>query len=84
MSNKYLDVAGAGTSNGTHIQLWSGNDTCAQQWAIIPNDDGYNLISACSGLVLDVWGSAVNTNGVKVQIWGKNPADGQKWQFISV
>ena len=30
-----LDVAGAGTSNGTNVQLYQTNENAAQQWELI-------------------------------------------------
>ena len=73
-TGKALDVKGAGVTNGTNVQLYSRNNTCAQKWQIVKNDDEtYSIMSACSGLALDVAG-ARTTNGTNVQIceWGKH------------
>lgn len=35
-SNLYLDVCGAGTSNGTNIWIHTGNKSLAQKWKFIP------------------------------------------------
>ncbi|MBQ8985528.1 RICIN domain-containing protein [Candidatus Saccharibacteria bacterium] len=53
-SGKVLDVAGAGMSDGANVQLYETNKTCAQKWIIAKAESGYKIISACSGLVLDI------------------------------
>ncbi|WP_165878315.1 ricin-type beta-trefoil lectin domain protein, partial [Micromonospora sp. MW-13] len=51
---KCLDVSGAGTADGTKIQLWVCNGTGAQSWSA--QADG-TLRNAGSGKCLDVSGN---------------------------
>ena len=81
-SGKYLDVNGAGMGNGTRVDIYSGNGSCAQKWAIVPTGDGFYLRSACSSRVLDVSLGAINNDGSRVQIWDRNGTDAQRWKFV--
>ena len=82
-TNKYLDVSGAGTSDGSNVQIYAGNGTCAQQWAIQKNGDGYRLVSACSGKSLDITGNRV-ANGTNIEIWTCHDGDAQRFQISRV
>ena len=54
-SGKVLDVAGAGTTNGTRIQQYDSNGSDAQKWIIKEAGGGYYyLISKCNGLYIDI------------------------------
>src|SRR5438067_1213798 len=39
-SGKALDVTGAGTADGTNVEIWTKNGTAAQNWQINKNADG--------------------------------------------
>lgn len=81
-SGRAMDVAGAGRADGTQIWQWDTNGTCAQDWKIVPAEDGYfKLISLCSGKVLDVSG-ARTAPGTKIQIWTDNGTGAQRWKFL--
>jgi endoglucanase len=76
-SGRCVDVAGAGTANGTVAQVYDCNGTVAQQWQI--NADG-SLQNPNSGRCLDVAGAAT-ANGSRVQIYDCNGTGAQKWQI---
>jgi beta-glucanase (GH16 family) len=81
LSNKALDVAGAGTNDGTNVQIWASNGTGAQQWKLNANSNGsYTLVNTNSGKALDVAG-ARTTDGTNVQIASLNGSGAQQWQF---
>ena len=78
-----VDVMGGESDNGTNIQLYSKNDTLAQQWNITYNSitDDYSIVNVGSGKALDV--SAAGTNdGANVQIWDTNETCAQRWKII--
>jgi chitinase len=70
---KCVDVAAAGTANGTAIQLYDCNGTNAQQWTVT----GGTLQAL--GKCMDVT-SAGTANGTKVQLWDCNGTGAQQWQ----
>ncbi|MHA6529872.1 cellulase family glycosylhydrolase [Paenibacillus sp. BAC0078] len=83
-SGKALDVAAAGTADGTNVQIWDDNGTGAQQWVITDVGGGlYKVINVNSGKGLDVanWGTA---NGSNVQIWSYGDGTNQKWSITKV
>jgi chitinase len=69
---KCVDVAGASTTNGAHVQLYTCNGTTAQQWTHTGNT--FRSLGKC----LDV-ASAGTANGTKVQIWDCNGTNAQAW-----
>jgi hypothetical protein len=73
LAGKCLDVAGAGTADGTKIQLYTCNGTAAQQWTVTPNSTVKSL-----GKCLDVAGGAT-ANGTKAQLWTCNGTGAQNW-----
>ena len=79
----YLDVSGAGTSDGTKVQLWAGNDNCSQKWIVNKSSDKYTLKSSCSGKSLDINGGTTGTNNSKIQVWSSNSTNAQKWTLAS-
>lgn len=82
-SGRYLDVSGASVASGTQVQLWDGNNTCAQRWVVKSNGDGYRLVNACSGKSLDVSGADIWSENTKIQIWDNNDSVAQRWYFTS-
>ncbi len=78
-SNKALDVAWSGQSDGTNVWQWAFNGYACQRWQIIANADGtYTFISKANGKALDVtWGMAAN--GTNVQTWSPNGLASQKF-----
>lgn len=82
-SNRALNVAGAGTADGSNVQLANDNGSFAQRWKVVANTDGtYKMINKNSGKVLDVAASGTS-DGTSVQIRSDNDSVAQKWQFIS-
>jgi len=82
-SGKALDVASAGTADGTNVQIWADNGTAAQQWQTNKNSDGtYTLINVGSGKALDV-AAAGTADGTNVQIYTSNGTGAQKWSINS-
>lgn len=55
-----LDLAGANASNGTQIQTYADDNTAAQRWYIIKDDNsGYYLSSAVNPeYVIDIYGAS--------------------------
>jgi len=73
LANKCLDVAGAGTGDGTKIQLYTCNNTAAQTWTVTAGSTVKAL-----GKCLDVAGGAT-ANGTKAQLWTCNGSAAQNW-----
>jgi chitinase len=70
---KCVDVAAAGTANGTAIQLYDCNGTSAQQWTV-GTDGTLKALGKC----LDVT-SAGTANGTTVQLYDCNGTGSQQW-----
>lgn len=77
--NKVMDVAGGSKDDCAKIQAYDFNDSGAQKWSIVSNDDGtYRIVNAASDKVLDVYcGSAYN--GAPIQQYSWNGSNAQKW-----
>ncbi|MFI7597232.1 ThuA domain-containing protein [Actinoplanes sp. NPDC049681] len=73
LAGKCLDVAGAGTADGTKIQLYTCNNTAAQNWTVTAGGTLKAL-----GKCLDVAGGG-RTNGTKVQLYTCNGTGAQTW-----
>ncbi|MHA6764973.1 ricin-type beta-trefoil lectin domain protein [Streptacidiphilus sp. PAMC 29251] len=74
---KCVDLAGAGTANGTAVQLYTCNGTGAQSWTVASN----NTLQAL-GKCMDVT-AAGTANGTKVQLYDCNGTASQVWQHQS-
>jgi len=80
-SSSCLDVAAAGTANGTKIQQWSCNGTGAQ--AFRPESVGnglYRIVNPNSGKCVDV-AAAATADGTQVQLWDCNGTGAQSFRF---
>ncbi|WP_431934958.1 glycosyl hydrolase family 18 protein [Micromonospora sp. RP3T] len=77
IGGKCVDVAAAGTANGTAIQLYTCNGTAAQSWTV-GGDGTLRSLGKC----LDVT-SAGTANGTKIQLWDCNGTGAQVWQAQS-
>ncbi|MFD6415828.1 glycosyl hydrolase [Streptomyces sp. NPDC060194] len=75
VGGKCVDVAGAGTANGTAVQLWDCNGSGAQTWAL-----GAGGTLRALGKCLDVTGQGT-ANGTRVQLWDCNGSGAQQWQY---
>ncbi|MFE0347522.1 ricin-type beta-trefoil lectin domain protein [Streptomyces griseoluteus] len=73
LGGKCLDVAGAGSANGTAVQIYDCNGTAAQQWTT-GTDGTVRALGKC----LDVTGSST-ANGTRLQLWDCTGAANQKW-----
>jgi hypothetical protein len=77
LAGKCVDVAAAGTANGTAVNLYSCNGTAAQQWTRAA-DGSIKALGKC----LDVAGAAT-ADGTKIQLWDCNGTGAQKWTYSS-
>jgi hypothetical protein len=76
-----LDVVGAGTTNGTEVDVWASNGHNNQKWTLTPATSGYYYVeSVNSGKVLDVI-SGATTNGAWIDQWSNNGGKNQQWGF---
>ena len=80
-SGKCLDVGGGSVTSSGNINLYDDNGSIAQQWAVIPNGDGYVVIARCSGYALDVWGDAAE-DGTNVAQGYFHGGPNQTWTFV--
>ena len=80
-SSVSLDVEGGTVNRGANVQLWSDNDTNAQQWSIARTDYGYTLQARCSAFFMDIY-DAGTENGTNVSTYTKNGESWQNWCFI--
>ncbi|MGW4666764.1 carbohydrate-binding protein [Streptosporangium sandarakinum] len=72
LAGKCLDVAGANPADGTKVQLYTCNNTTAQNWTV----SGQQLKAL--GKCLDVAGGAT-TDGTKIQLYTCNNTAAQNW-----
>lgn len=77
-SNLVVDVAGGSTQNGTQIQLYDYNGSCAQKWYLTSTSDSYTIKSVCSNKALDIPDAKVGVAGVRTQIYDSNSSKAQK------
>jgi chitinase len=73
-----MDVTGAGTANGTKVQLYDCNGSGAQKW----HASGNTLINNNSGRCLDATGPS-SANGTRLQIWDCSGGTNQQWTLPS-
>jgi beta-glucanase (GH16 family) len=71
---KCVDIAGASTADGAHVQIYTCNGTGAQSWTWNSGDGTIRALGKC----LDVT-SAGTANGTKVQSWTCNGTGAQSW-----
>jgi len=74
---KCLDVNGAGTDNGTVVQMWDCHGGANQQWTF----SGGQIVGL-AGKCLDVKGAGTD-NGTAVQMWDCVGVPNQQWNFIN-
>lgn len=78
-SGKCVDVAAAGTADGTNVQQYTCNGGLAQAWDLVQTAAGeHKLLTAINGKALDV-ASASRNDGGNVQIWTDNGTTAQRW-----
>ncbi|MFF6780757.1 ricin-type beta-trefoil lectin domain protein [Streptomyces sp. NPDC012510] len=74
IAGKCLDVNGAGTADGTAVQIWSCGGGANQLWSAYTDGTLRSL-----GKCLDVAGGST-ANGTKVQLWACHGGANQVWQ----
>lgn len=84
--DKYANPSGAASSapevRMASVQLYDGNATDAQRWAVQHNDDGtVTLTSKSCSLALDVAGAGTSS-GTAVRVYTSNQTDAQRWFVI--
>jgi len=77
IAGKCVDVAGAGTANGTAIQLFDCNGTGAQRWTVAP-DGSLQALGKCMDVV-----SGGTANGTQVQLFDCNGTGAQRWTITA-
>ena len=84
-TSKVMDIAGASTTNGANVQLYTENYTAAQKFEIKKsNENGwYTIVNVNSGNVFDVESSGT-ANGTNLQLWSSTNANNQKWKFVDL
>jgi glucoamylase len=75
-SGKCIDDAGASTSNGAAIQIWTCNGTNAQSWTWSSGDGTLRALDKC----IDVNGGGT-ANGTQIQLWDCNGTGAQQWRW---
>ncbi len=75
IGKKCVDVAGAGTADGTPVDLYTCNGTSAQQWTI-QADGTIRALGKC----MDVVGGGV-TDGTQVDLYTCNGTGAQQWIY---
>lgn len=73
---KCIDDAGAGTNDGTAIQIWMCNGTSAQSWTWNSSDGTLRVLGKC----MDVTGGGT-ANGTQIQLWDCNGTAAQEWRW---
>lgn len=74
IAGKCLDVNGAGTADGTAVQIWSCGGQANQLWSAY-TDGTLRSMGKC----LDAAGGST-ANGTKVQLWSCHAGANQVWQ----
>lgn len=84
-NSSVLDVAGAGTADGTKVHLWANFGNNNQKWKVTSVGGGYYKLQPqhAPSKSLDVNGGG-SANGTQVQIWAENTSSAQKWRISSV
>jgi cytochrome c peroxidase len=82
-SGKCMEVAGAGTGNGSNVQQWSCVPTATHhQWQFTAIGDGYyKIINVNSGKALDVAGISW-ADGANIYQWDYLNGSNQKWKPV--
>lgn len=76
-----LDVENASSDDGANVQIYTANDTTAQQWYFRYLHNGfYAVTSKASGKALDVAGASKEA-GANVQQYTANGTDAQQWML---
>ncbi len=79
-TNLCLDSQGA-TLKRSNAELYTANNSNAQQWSVVPTERGFKLQARCNSFFLDVKGAAV-ANETNVQVWETNESKAQYFGLI--
>lgn len=84
-SSKAVDVAGASTANGAHLQQYTRNNSNAQRFRFAPTSDGYYRIvpKTSSAQGWDISGRSTS-NGAKAQVWTYGGGTNQQFMVHKV
>ena len=84
-NGKVVDLAMAGTANGTWLQLWDDVLGGSQMWTLVPVNDGTVRITSpwASGRCVDTVGIG-SAPGAILQIWQESPGADQLWTIRPV
>ena len=86
-SGRSIDVSYGNMQDRTNIWLYDSNNSCAQKWKlVINNDNSVSILSSCNEkMSLDIDDTKIE-NGTNIQLyqkWGENNI-AQKWYFEKV
>lgn len=71
--NMVIDVANAGTADGTNVQIYAENGNSNQSWQVINYKEGTcRFISLCNNKSMDVASGVNNVEGANIQVWATN------------
>lgn len=80
--SQVVDATGAGTVNGTNIQIYNNNNTFAQLFQISHSGNYLKITNANSGKVLDV-AAGLRQNGTNIQLYDWNGSKAQLWIAVN-
>ena len=76
-----LDVYAGSTANKANIQIYTSNNTLAQEFQVTRVGDYYSIINAKSGKAVDVYGGK-KTNKANIWQYTWNGSNAQLWDFV--
>lgn len=82
-SGLYLDVASGSYTNGTNVQIWTGNNSNAQKWYFIKEGGVYKIIARNNYLTLSLEKS-VAENRPNVDMWRDIQAQHQRFYLLAL
>jgi hypothetical protein len=83
-SGKCMDVAAAGTADGTNIQQWACNGTPAQSFRVEDLGDGnVKLVNTHANKCVDVAGGST-ARGANIQLWTCNGTAAQTFRLVDM
>ncbi|WP_328460198.1 lectin [Streptomyces sp. NBC_00448] len=77
-AGKCLDDNTGSTTNGNKIQIWTCNNSTAQQ-VTVNSDSTLQMLGKC----VEVTGNGGTTNGTLIELWDCNGGNNQKWTYDS-
>lgn len=81
-TTRVMDVAGAGFTNLTNIQLYDSNSGDSQKFRIIKDKTGtFKIVNKISSKVVDIYANQT-ANGTNISVYDSNGGTGQSWVWI--